>query len=98
LHALERDEMAQVNIGAKGVLTYGIKPIEISVLQSELRVVEIASAESCEIREAIENALPTLPEIHLRELQPTVFRCPDLKQTRANDGTFLLFPPKPSSQ
>ena len=91
----ETKKMAQLNIGAKGILTYGFKPIAIEVLQEDLQTVRTAMKESADIREAIENALPTLPEIHLRELQPTVFRSQDQKQTRASDGTFLLFPPKP---
>jgi len=88
--------MSQLEIGAKGVLTYGFKPITIETLRAEHEEVKKAMMEAVSIRDAIEAALPTLPEIPLKELHPTVLHGRGHEQTRSTDQTFLLFPPKPS--
>jgi hypothetical protein len=88
--------MLQLEIGAKGALTYDFKHITIESLQADRDEVRKAMREAVQIRDAIEDALPTLPEIPLKELHPIVLRSRVQRQTRSIDETFLLFPPKPS--
>lgn len=91
-----REGMSQLELGAKGVLTYGFKSIPITSLQEDRKKVRYAMQQATKLRDSIENALPTLPEIPLKELHPTVLHSPGHEQTRSIDNTFLLFPPKPS--
>lgn len=92
----ESKEMLQLEIGAKGSLTYGFKPVPIEVLQADRDKIREAMREAVKIRDDIEAALPTLPEIPLRELHPTVLHGRGHERTRSIGRTFLLFPPKPS--
>ncbi len=92
----EAQQMKQLTIGAKGALTYTFKQIDLGTFQVESELVRKAMFEASEIRDAIEVALPTLPEIPLGELHPTVLHSGGSPQSRASDKTFLLFPPKPS--
>jgi hypothetical protein len=89
-------EMSQLEIGAKGTLTYNRKSVPIASLRSDAEKVRAAMSEASGIRGAIEDALPTLPKILLSSLHPTVHHYPGNEQTRATDGTFRLFPPQPS--
>ena len=91
----ETGQMKQLEIGAKGTLTYGFKRIDIEPLTADMEVVRTAMREAGSIRDAIETALPTLPEIPLEALHPTVLHGRGHEQTRSNDDSFLLFPPKP---
>jgi hypothetical protein len=88
--------MSQLELGAKGVLTYGFKPILIDSLKKDCGKVRHAMLKATKLRDLIEDALPTLPEIPLKELHPTVLHSPGHEQTRSIYNTFLLFPPKPS--
>jgi hypothetical protein len=89
-------EMVQLKIGAKDTLSYGFKKIAIEDLISDQETVRRSMVEALELRNSIEDALPTLPEIPLGELHPVVFHSGGRQQTRATDRTFVLFPPKPS--
>ncbi|MGA2815239.1 MAG: hypothetical protein ABSE67_02885 [Xanthobacteraceae bacterium] len=89
-------EMLQLEIGAKRTLTYGFKPVPIATMKTDQDTVRNAMREAVKIRDAIEAALPTLPEIPLVALHPTVLLNPGHEQTRSSDKTFLLFPPTPS--
>jgi len=93
---IETKKMRQLEIGARGTLAYGFKPIEPGDIKANVAEVKKLMREASDIRDAIEIALPTLPEIPLGELHPTVLRSGGLPQTRASDYTFVLFPPKPS--
>jgi hypothetical protein len=88
--------MQQMEIGAKGTLTYGFKPVPIAQLKDDHSKIVSAMIEASEIRDAVEDALPTLPEIPSRELHPIILHGPGHERTRSSDKTFLLFPPKPS--
>jgi hypothetical protein len=90
------NNMSQLELGAKGVLTYGFKTISIESLQEDRKKIKDAMRQATELRDSIEDALPTLPEIPLTELHPTVLYSQGHEQTRSIDKTFLLFPPKPS--
>lgn len=92
----ESKAMSQLEIGAKGTLTYGFKPVPIKYLDEAREKIQEAMKEASEIRDAIEAVLPTLPDIPLKELQPTVFHGRGHEQTRSIGKTFRLFPPKPS--
>jgi len=88
--------MLQLEIGAKRTLTYGFKPIPIESLKADQDTVRNAMREAVAIRDATETSLPTLPEIPLGELHPTVIHGRGHEQTRSIGQTFRLFPPKPS--
>lgn len=92
------DRMSQLEIGTKGVLVYGFKPIDIDALKADRDEVRKAMREAANIRTTIEAGLPTLPEIPLGDLHPTVLYSQGHLQTRSSDNTFLLFPPKPSPE
>ncbi len=92
----ESKEMLQLEIGAKGSLTYGFKPIPIEMLKADQDTVRNAMRDAVGIRDAVEACLPTLPEIPLGELHPTVIHGRGHEQTRSIGNTFRLFPPKPS--
>jgi hypothetical protein len=94
--SLDRQRMFQLEVGAKNTLTYGFKMIAIEMLKNDRDSVKSAMMESSDIRSRIEDSLPTLPEIPLQELHPTVLHPHSHKRTRSTDNTFLLFPPKPS--
>jgi hypothetical protein len=94
----ESKRISQLEIGARHTLTYGFVPVPIEKLRADQDTVRNAMKESAAIRDAIETSLPTLPEIPLVELHPIVLRGPGHEQTRYSDQTFLLFPPKPSSE
>jgi hypothetical protein len=92
----ESGKMVQMEVGAKGMLTYRFKDILIEALLADQETVKNAMAEATGIRDTIEAALPTLPEIPLAELHPIVLHGQGHERTRSSDKTFLLFPPKPS--
>jgi hypothetical protein len=92
----ETGAMSQLNIGAKGVLTYGFKPMPIEPLRGDREIVRKAMRQATELRDSIERALPSLREIPLKELHPTVLHNQGHEQTRSIGNTFLLFPPRPS--
>jgi hypothetical protein len=93
---VDSKQMSQLIIGAKRTLTYAFEPVSIDTLKEDQDTVRNAMREATAIRDAIEAGLPTLPEIPLRELHPTVLHGRGHEQTRSIDKTFLLFPPKPS--
>lgn len=93
---VESKEMMQLEIGAKRTLTYDFKHIPIESLKTDQDTVRNAMREAAAIRDAIEASLPTLPEIPLGELHPTVIHGRGHEQTRSIGQTFRLFPPKPS--
>lgn len=96
--SVESKEIKQLEIGAKGTLTYGFKTISLPELQADQETVRLAARLANEIREATEAALPTLPEIPLQELQPIILRSGGSEQTRSTYNTFRLFPPQPFDQ
>ena len=91
-------KMSQLKIGAKGTLSYAFKDIAIEDLRSDSREVTRAMSDAVKIRDSIEVALPTLPEIPLGELHPTVLHSGGSQQTRSIDNTFVLYPPRPSQK
>ncbi len=93
---METKKMMRLEIKVQGTLAYGFKPIEPEDLNADIVEVRKAMREASDIRDAIERALPTLPDIPLTELHPTVLRSGGSPQTRSSDYTFVLFPPKPS--
>ena len=92
----QSNNMMQLEIGAKGTLTYGFKQIPIEILKVDRDEVKNVMFETAYIRGTIEATLPTLPKIPLKELHPIVLDHQNHIQTRSIDKTFLLFPPKPS--
>jgi len=92
----ETKEMLQLEIGAKRTLTYGFKRVPIKEFKEDQDTVRNAMREAVAIRDATEASLPTLPDIPLGELHPTVLLNLGHEQTRSSDKRFLLFPPKPS--
>ena len=92
----ESKRMSQLIIGARGVLTYDYKPIELADLEADCSIVQRAMWQATAIRDSIEIALPTLPEIPLGELHPTWLLSGGNEQTRSSDYRFVLFPPRPS--
>ena len=95
---VDSKQISQLEIGAKGTLTYGFRDIMIEALRKDSETVRLASCEASELRNAIELALPTLPEIPLAELHPIVLHSGGSAQTRSTGRTFVLFPPKPSQE
>jgi hypothetical protein len=89
-------KIQQLELGARGVLTYGFKNIEPDRLKTDAEIVRKAMVEAVAIRDDVEAALPTLPKIPLGELHPIVHSSGGSVQTRSIDRTFVLFPPRPS--
>jgi len=92
----ESKRMYQLTIGARGKLTYGFKPIPLTELELDHDEVRRVMQKAVKLRDAIEIALPTLPEIPIEELHPTFVLSGGSEQTRSSDRRFVLFPPKPS--
>jgi hypothetical protein len=88
--------MKQMEMLARGTLKYGFKTISIAELKEDRAKIIKAMNEAADIRATIEAALPTLPEIPLKELHPIVLHDQGHEQTRSTDRTFLIYPPKPS--
>lgn len=89
-------EMKQMEMLARGTLKYGFKSVTVESLREDHAKIVKVMREAADIRSAIETALPTLPEIPLKELHPTVLHDKGHEQTRSRHKSFLLFPPKPS--
>ena len=94
--SLEFKKMIQLTIGARGTLTYGFAFIPLDEFERDRDEVRRTMQQAVKLRDAIEVALPTLPEIPLGELHPTIVLSGGSEQTRSSDQRFVLFPPKPS--
>ncbi len=95
---IESKRMVQLTLEARGALTYRFKHIPLDEFERDCEEVRRSMREAVNLRDAIELALPALPEIPLGELHPTVVLSGGSERTRSTDQRFVLFPPKPSPE